>query len=79
MRATVEEREKLFNDGHQEGFNKGFNAALDAMQNKNPNVTISRKPLSESEIMVLEIDNQSCSLYELVRSIEKAHGIGVDK
>ena len=37
-----------------------------------------REPLSDEEINAITLPEKQCTLRELVRLIEKAHGIGVD-
>ena len=39
---------------------------------------LKRKPLSDEEINAINLPEKQCTLRELVRLIEKAHGIGVE-
>jgi|LakMenE01Jun11ns_1017448.scaffolds.fasta_scaffold9686944_3 hypothetical protein len=39
---------------------------------------LKREPLSDEEINAIDLPEKQCTLRELVRIIEKAHGIGVN-
>ena len=39
---------------------------------------LKREPLSDEEINAINLPEKQCTLRELVRLIEKAHGIGVE-
>jgi hypothetical protein len=39
---------------------------------------LKREPLSDEEINAIDLPEKQCTLRELVRIIEKAHGIGVE-
>jgi hypothetical protein len=61
--------EKLSMQQRLEEYKKGYARAEQHLK---------RKPLSDEEINAINLPEKQCTLRELVRLIEKAHGIGVD-
>ena len=61
--------EKLSMQQRLEEYKKGYARAEQHLK---------RKPLSDEEINAINLPEKQCTLRELVRLIEKAHGIGVE-
>ena len=61
--------EKLSMQQRLEEYKKGYAKAEQHLK---------REPLSDEEINAINLPEKQCTLRELVRLIEKAHGIGVE-
>ena len=61
--------EKLSMQQRLEEYKKGYARAEQRLK---------REPLSDEEINAIDLPEKQCTLRELVRIIEKAHGIGVE-
>ena len=61
--------EKLSMQQRLEEYKKGYARAEQHLK---------REPLSDEEINAINLPEKQCTLRELVRLIEKAHGIGVE-